>query len=186
MIGFFTQIFPGKLLEPTYPDPDNQENLLARSEVERRQTYIDQLDRKLPEYGHHPIAQLVKECLKNAAAQRPTTEDVLKSLEEMKPAIDDLCGEVARADAVRQVVMMRTILGRETEVRRKTDELAAKDEEIHHLQQELEQEQVGKYIISVNDSLKYMIMYNITCHSFRLSELGLRNNFNILMQSFIN
>ena len=134
-------------MEPTYPDPDNQENLLARSEVERRQIYIDQLDRKLPEYGHHPIAQLVKECLKNAAAQRPTTEDVLKSLEEMKPAIDGVCGEVARADAVRQVVVMRAILGRETEVRRKTDELAAKNEEIHHLQQELEQEQVGQYYI---------------------------------------
>ena len=39
--------------------------------------------------------------------------------------------------------MMRAMLGRETEVRRKIDELAAKDEEIHHLQQELEQEQVG-------------------------------------------
>ena len=53
----------------------------------------------------------------------------------MKPVIDGPCGEfkVARADAVRQVVMMRAILGRETEVRRKTNESAAKDEEIQHL-----------------------------------------------------
>ena len=36
------------------------------------------------------------------------------------------------------VVMMKAILGRETEVRRKTNESAAKDEEIQHLQQELE------------------------------------------------
>ena len=43
----------------------------------------------------------------------------------MKPAIDGLCG-----DAVRQVMMMRAILGKEAEVRRKTDELIAKDEEI--------------------------------------------------------
>ena len=140
---FLPQIFPGKLLEPTYPDPNYQESLLARSEVERRHVYIDQLDRKLPDYGHHPFIQLVKRCLKNAASQRPTAEDVLRSLEEMKPVIEGPCGEVARADAVRQVVMMRAILGRETEVRRKTDELAAKDEEIHQLQQELEQEQVG-------------------------------------------
>jgi hypothetical protein len=138
-VGFFPQIFPGKLLEPTYSDPGNQDNLLARSEVERRQIYIDQLDRKLPEYGHHPLVQLVKQCLKNTASQRPTAEDVLRSLEEMRPVIDGPCGVVARADAVRQVVMMRAILGRETEVRRKTDEA----EEIHHLQQELEQEQVG-------------------------------------------
>ena len=131
-------------MEPTYSDPDNQENLLARSEVERRQVYIDQLDRKLPDYGHHPFVQLVKCCLKNTASQRPTAEGVLRSLEEMKPVIDGPCGEVARADAVRQVVMMRAILGRETEVRRKTDESAAKDEEIHCLQQELEQEQVGR------------------------------------------
>ena len=70
-------------------------------------------------------------------------EDVLRSLEEMKETIDGPCGEVARADAVREVVMMRAILRRETEVRRKTDELAAKDEVIHQLQQELEHEQVG-------------------------------------------
>jgi hypothetical protein len=137
------QIFPGKLLEPTYSDPNNQESLLGRSEVDRRQVYIDQLERKLPDGGLHPLVQLVKQCLKNTASQRPTAEDVLRSLEEMKPVIDGPCGEVARADAVRQVVMMRAILGRETEVRRKTDESAAKDGEIHHLQQELEQEQVG-------------------------------------------
>ena len=139
----FPQIFPGKLLEPTYSDPENQDNLLARSETERRQIYINQLERKLPEYGHHPFVQLVKHCLKNTASQRPTAKDVLRSLEEMKPVIDGPCGEVARADAVRQVVMMRAILGRETEVRRKTNESAAKGEEIQHLQQELEQEQVG-------------------------------------------
>ena len=145
------QTFPGDLLEPTYCDPDNQENLLARSEVDRRQVYIDQLETTLPNGGRHPLVQLVKCCLKNAASQRPTAEDVLRSLEEMKPVIDGPCGEVARADAVRQVVMMRAILGRETEVRRKTDESAAKDEEIHQLQQELEQEQVGLMIVS-----KYM------------------------------
>ena len=136
------QIFPGDLLEPTYSDPDNQDNLLARSEVERRQVYIDQLDRKLPDCGHHPLVQLVKRCLKNTPSQRPTAEEVLTSLEEMKTVIDGLCGDVSRIDAVRQVVMMRAILGRETEVRRKTDESAAKDEEIHQLQQELEHEQV--------------------------------------------
>ena len=135
-------------MEPTYSDPNNQDNLLGRSEVDRRQVYFDQLERKLPDGGLHPLVQLVKRCLKNTALQRPTAEDVLRSLEEMKPIIDGPCGEVARIDAVRQVVMMRAILGRETEVRRKTDESAAKDKEIHQLQQELEQEQVGLMIVS--------------------------------------
>ena len=139
---YIPQTFPGNLLEPTYSDPDNQDNLLARSEVERRQVYIDQLDQKLPDCGHHPLVQLVKCCLKNTPSQRPSAEEVLTSLEEMKAVIDGPCGDVSRADAVRQVVMMRAILGRETEVRRKTDESAAKDEEIHQLQQELENEQV--------------------------------------------
>ena len=115
--------------------------------------------------------QLVKCCLKNTASQRPTAEDVLRSLEEMKPVTDGPCGEVARIDAVRQVVMMRAILGRETEVRRKTDESAAKDEEIHQLQQELEQEQVWSCDLESDD-----YFYDIT---LRLNGLG-------LMRSFIN
>ena len=46
------------------------------------------------------------------------------------------------ADAVRKVVMMRTLSKRDAEMREKTDEAAAKDEEILHLQQELEHEHV--------------------------------------------
>ena len=130
-------------MEPTYSDPNNQNNLLARSEADRRQVYIDQLERKLPDGGHHPLVQLTKHCLKNTPSQRPTADEVLTSLDEMKAVIDGPCGDVSRADAVRQVVMMRAILRRETEVRRKTDESAAKDEEIHRLQLELEHEQVG-------------------------------------------
>ena len=116
---------------------------MARSEADRRQVYIDQLEKKLPDGGRHPLVQLLKRCLKNTASQRPTAEEVLRSLEEMEVIIDGPCGEIAKIDAVRQVVMMRAILGRETEVRRKTDESTAKDEEIHQLQQELEQEQVS-------------------------------------------
>ena len=51
------------------------------------------------------------------------------------------------SDAVRQVVIMRALRKRETEVREKTDESAAKDEEIHQLQQELDHEQVGVVIL---------------------------------------
>ena len=51
----------------------------------------------------------------------------------MKADIEGPCSNVARADAVRQVVT-REILRRETEVREKANESAAKDEEIHQLQ----------------------------------------------------
>ena len=136
------QMFPGNLLEPTYADPENRRRLLARSEVERRRQYIEQLEENLPRGRQHAFVQLVNRCLQNEPSDRPTSEELITSLEEMKTDIEGPCGDVARIDAVRQVVMMRAILGREAEVREKTDESAAKDEAIHQLQQELEHEQV--------------------------------------------
>ena len=60
----------------------------------------------------------------------------------MKADIDGPYGDVTRIDAVRQVVMMRALRKRDTEVREKTDESATKEVEIIQLQQELEHEQV--------------------------------------------
>ena len=138
-MNYSIQVFPGDLLEPTYTD---QGSLLARSEVERRRNYIDQLNYQLPKSGQHPFVQLVTRCLQNEALQRPTAEELVTSLVEMKADIEGPYGEVAKADAVRQVVMMRALRKRDTEVREKSDESAAKDVEIHQLQEELEHEQV--------------------------------------------
>ena len=137
------QTFPGNLLEPTYMDPEDRHRLIARSEVERRRQYIGQLESKLPSGNHHPFVQLMKRCLHNDPSERPTSEELITSLEEMKTDIEGPYGEVARIDAVRQVVTTRALRKRETEVGEKTNESAAKDEEIHQLQQEMEHEQVG-------------------------------------------
>ena len=136
------QVFPGDLLEPTYTDPENRGQLLARSEVERRGQYIEQLGYQLPKGGQHPFVQLVKGCLQNEPSERPTSEQLVLSLSEMKGDIEGPCGEVSRADAVRQVMTMRAILRKEREVRRKDADLASKDEEVQHLRQELEHEHV--------------------------------------------
>ena len=128
-------------------NPEDCHRLVACSEVERRRQYIGQLETKLPSGEHHPFVQLMKRCLHNEPSQRPTSEELITSLEEMKADIEGPYGEVARIDAVRQVVMMRALRKRETKVREKTDESAAKDEEIHQLQQELEHEQVGVVIL---------------------------------------
>ena len=106
-------MFPGDLLEPNYSDPENRHRLLGRSEVERRGKYIEQLDNQMPrpQGGQHPFVQLVNRCLQNEPSDRPTSEELIESLEEMKTGIEGACGDVARIDAVRQVVMMRAILG---------------------------------------------------------------------------
>ena len=140
--SWILQAFPGNLLEPTYVDPENRHRLVARSEVERRHRYIEQLEDKLPTGERHPFVQLVKRCLHNDPSERPTSEEVIAALEEMKAAIEGPYGEVSRAGAVREVVTMRALRKSDREAREKTDESAEKDVEIQHLQQELEHEQV--------------------------------------------
>ena len=117
-------------------DPEDRHRLVARSEVDRRGRFIEQLENKFPTGEQHPFVQLVKRCLHNDPSQRPTSEEIVASLEEMKADIEGPYGEV----------MMRALRRREIEVREKTDESAAKDEEIHQLQQELEHEQVPTII----------------------------------------
>ena len=106
--------------------------------MERRQQYIQQLEDKFPIGEHHPFVLLVKRCLHNDPSERPTAEELVTSLEEMKANIEGPYGDIARADAVRQVVMMRALRKRDTEVREKIDESTAKDVEIQQLQQELQ------------------------------------------------
>ena len=108
---------------------------MGRSEVERRREYIEQLEKQLCDGEHHPLTQMVKQCLQNDPSRRPITEQLVTELQGMRANIEGPCGTVARADAVRQVVMMKEILGREAEVREKTNDLTAKDEEIQQLQQ---------------------------------------------------
>ena len=137
-----TQVFPGDLLEPTYTDPDDPGRLLGRTEVERRECYIEQLKCTFLRGELHPFVRLVKRCLKNEPHERPTAKELVISLEDMKADIEGPYGNIARIDAVRQVVTMRALGKRETEVREKAAESAVKDAEIQQLQEELEHEQV--------------------------------------------
>ena len=59
--------FPRDLLAITYSDPLTDE-LKARSEVERRETYIRKLFAKLTK--EHPITQLILQCLHNVPTKR--------------------------------------------------------------------------------------------------------------------
>ena len=131
------QVFPGDLLEHTYPDPDNPDRLVGRSEVERREVYFEQLMPKLPDVIKHPLVMMVKECLRNAASRRPTAEQLVTTLEGMKADIEGPYGEFVKVDAIRHVMTTRAIKQRDVKVRAITGEVNLKDDEIQQLQQAL-------------------------------------------------
>ena len=124
-------MFPGDLLESTYPDPDDPEKVKGRSEVERRRQYIEQLEREFRDGENHPLPQMVKQCLRNDPSRRPTTEQLVNILQGLRVSVEGPYGSLARIDAVKQVVMMKEILAKETEV---NVALEAKDSEIQQLQ----------------------------------------------------
>ena len=126
-------MFPGNLLESTYTDPNNPEVVLGRSEVERRREYINLLERELHDGEQHPLSWMVKQCLQNAPSRRPTTEELMVLLERVRAESEGPYGKYTKLDAMRQVAMIKEIVGNDKEV---GNILAAKDREIRLLQQQ--------------------------------------------------
>lgn len=81
--------------------------MLGRSEVERRRYYIERLQKEFHDGENHPLTQMVKQCLRNAPSRRPTTEQLVTILEGVKAGIEGSYGELAKLDAIRQVVTMK-------------------------------------------------------------------------------
>ena len=71
-----TQVLPYNLL-PVY----DEDKSCYRSEVERRQRYIDQLEQQLG--GDHDLIKLIKQCLHNNSRMRPTANDTVCILEQL-------------------------------------------------------------------------------------------------------
>ena len=118
-------MFPGSLLPHTYPDPQNPDRLLARSEVERRRNYIQQLHGQLGE--EHPLVQLVHQCLHNTPARRSSAEELLQLLEGMRAQIEGPYGQIVNVNLDMKKVRV----------------LREKDAEIGRLQQQVQQLEVG-------------------------------------------
>ena len=128
-------MFPGDLLKHTYPDPNNPRQLLARSEVDRRGTYFEHIERMLHRSSAgYPLVGVVKQCLENIPEERPTAEQLVRVLKGLKGDIEGSCGELTTMDAARQV---KTALVLKKKSRVKVDELTAKEEEIQQLQLQL-------------------------------------------------
>ena len=125
------QDFPGNLLQHTYADPENPDRLVGRTEAERRGNYLDRLENLLPGGNRHPLLQLIKDCLRNSPSQRPIAGQLVTALEEIKADVEGDYGDLATVEAVRQVKITKSLKNRR-------NLLAAKDEEIQQLQEQLE------------------------------------------------
>ena len=58
----------------------------------------------------------MKDCLHNVPSRRPTAEQLVTSLEEMKGEVEGAYGELATVDAVRQVRTMKTLKAKRNEI----------------------------------------------------------------------
>lgn len=76
-----SQIPPDSLLPPSYSLPSEPDNLIERTEVERRVRYFELLGDKFKE--PHPLVIMIKKCLDNEPSERCTAEELLSALQEM-------------------------------------------------------------------------------------------------------
>lgn len=95
----------------TFADPEGSDNIQARSELERRGAYIESLEaiagRVLPS-----LVALVKQCLLNAPVQRPSSEQLLIGLQQMRIEVEREYSSVAM-----NLDLMKVRLSRELRVK---------------------------------------------------------------------
>ena len=94
--------FPRDPLEHNYRDRDA---LVARTELERRREYMQQVHDQLglsgQLRGNHPTIRLIEQCLQNEPERRPGIRDVLGLLEEARACVRDRESERNKHDLVK-------------------------------------------------------------------------------------
>ncbi len=91
----------------TRSDPHNSGRLIGRSEVERREVYMDNLKDQL--LKSHPIlVEMVTNCLHNTPQTRPTAEQLLKTLTPVQEAMENIHGgNLGRILNIANVLIMK-------------------------------------------------------------------------------
>ena len=92
MVSLFTltQTFPKDLKPATYRDPSTR-RIVGRSEIERRENYIQPMQSALGET--HPLVKLTLDCLEYDPEDRPSAVEVLRRLEEVGRTVPQNCTE---------------------------------------------------------------------------------------------
>ena len=94
-----TQTFPKDLKPATYLDPLSQ-RIVGRSEIERREHYIQLMQAALGET--HLLVKLTLDSLAFAAQQRPSAVEVLRQLEEFGRTVPQNCTET-KLELIQQI-----------------------------------------------------------------------------------
>ena len=134
-----TQTFPKDLKPATYRDSSTR-RLLGRSEIERRENYVQLIKSALGET--HPLVRLTLDCLEYDPEDRPSAVEVLGRLEEVGQTVPNSCTETKL-----ELIKMKDALvsRKEAEIQRiRVDhqrQLSEREAEIHRLQEALHTEE---------------------------------------------
>ena len=96
-----TQTFPKDLKPANYYDSATR-RLVARSEIERREQYIEPMKVALGET--HPLVQLTLACLEYVSEDRPSAVVVLRRLEEVGTTLPQNCTQT-KLELIQQVAV---------------------------------------------------------------------------------
>ena len=125
-----TQTFPKDLKPHNYRDPATR-RLVGRTEIERRDVYVQQMKTSLGEA--HPLVKLTLDCLEHFAEDRPSAVEVSRQLEEV--------GRSQNCTATK-LELIQHIQHNQVEHRRQISELqAASQSQISRLQAEKQEQQ---------------------------------------------
>ena len=108
-----TQTFPKDLKPHTYPDPVTR-RLVGRTEIERREIYVQQMKTSLGEA--HPLVKVTLDCLKHFAEDRPSAVEVLGRLEEVGRTVPQNCTETKLELIQNQVEHQRQLSEKRTQI----------------------------------------------------------------------
>ena len=107
VVGLFTvtQTFPCNLLQPTFTNESGI--LVARTEPERRETYVRKVYSQLPE--RHPLIRVIELCLKNLPAQGPSIQQVMHLLEQARAEIGANESDLNKLELVQALKEVRSV-----------------------------------------------------------------------------
>ena len=110
-----TQTFPKDLKPATYRDPKTRK-IVGRSEIERREHYVQPMQAALGET--HPLVKLSLDCLEYDPEDRPSAVEVLRRLEEVGRTVPQNCPET-------KLELIQQIQQKQVEHQRQISELQA-------------------------------------------------------------